>query len=125
LRRSSRSPNSPPRGEWRVAISRDGWRTRSSNSPSSIAQREPDWADSQKNILKLAVMIGFALPNDRMHAPNEKFHLRNFFSGIATSVWFLAAIGSTQYPGSSSAKEATRHRACTLMFTDQEIERIL
>ena len=52
------------------------------------------------------VMMGFALPNDRMHAPNEKFHLPNFFDGIATSVWFLAAIGSAQYHGSSSAKEA-------------------
>jgi acetylornithine deacetylase/succinyl-diaminopimelate desuccinylase-like protein len=57
------------------------------------------------------VMMGFALPNDRMHAPNEKFHLPNFFNGIATSVWFLAAIGSTQCLGSSSAKEA---RAITL-----------
>jgi acetylornithine deacetylase/succinyl-diaminopimelate desuccinylase-like protein len=52
------------------------------------------------------VMMGFALPNDRMHAPNEKFHLPNFFDGIATSVWFLAAMGSAQYPGSSPAKEA-------------------
>jgi acetylornithine deacetylase/succinyl-diaminopimelate desuccinylase-like protein len=57
------------------------------------------------------VMMGFALPNDRMHAPNEKFHLPNFFNGIATSVWFLAAIGSTRCLGSSSAKEA---RAITL-----------
>lgn len=69
-------------------------------------------------------MMGFALPNDRMHAPNEKFHLPNFFDGIATSVWFLAALGSAQYPESSPAKEA-RHRARTLMITDQERERTL
>jgi acetylornithine deacetylase/succinyl-diaminopimelate desuccinylase-like protein len=41
------------------------------------------------------VMMGFALPDDRMHAPNEKFHLPSFFNGIATSIWFLAALGAT------------------------------
>jgi acetylornithine deacetylase/succinyl-diaminopimelate desuccinylase-like protein len=40
------------------------------------------------------VLMGFALPDDRMHAPNEKFHLPNFFNGIATSIWFLAALGT-------------------------------
>jgi acetylornithine deacetylase/succinyl-diaminopimelate desuccinylase-like protein len=44
------------------------------------------------------VMMGFALPDDRLHAPNEKFHLPNFFNGIATSVWFLAAIGAATRP---------------------------
>jgi acetylornithine deacetylase/succinyl-diaminopimelate desuccinylase-like protein len=39
------------------------------------------------------VLMGFALPDDRMHAPNEKFHLPNFYHGIATSIWFLAEIG--------------------------------
>ena len=38
------------------------------------------------------VLMGFALPDDRMHAPNEKFHLPNFFKGIATSIWFLAEL---------------------------------
>ncbi|HVM34043.1 MAG TPA: dipeptidase [Actinomycetota bacterium] len=36
------------------------------------------------------VLLGFALPTDGMHAPNEKFHLPNFFGGIATSIEFLA-----------------------------------
>jgi acetylornithine deacetylase/succinyl-diaminopimelate desuccinylase-like protein len=39
------------------------------------------------------VLMGFALPNDRIHAPNEKFHLPNFFNGIKTCIWFLATIG--------------------------------
>jgi acetylornithine deacetylase/succinyl-diaminopimelate desuccinylase-like protein len=39
------------------------------------------------------VMMGFALPDDRMHAPNEKFHLPNFYNGIATGIFFLDAIG--------------------------------
>jgi acetylornithine deacetylase/succinyl-diaminopimelate desuccinylase-like protein len=37
------------------------------------------------------VLMGFALPDDRIHAPNEKFHLPNFYNGIATCIWFLAA----------------------------------
>jgi acetylornithine deacetylase/succinyl-diaminopimelate desuccinylase-like protein len=40
------------------------------------------------------VLMGFALPGDRIHAPNEKFHLPNFYNGIATCIWFLAAIGA-------------------------------
>jgi acetylornithine deacetylase/succinyl-diaminopimelate desuccinylase-like protein len=39
------------------------------------------------------VLMGFALPDDRMHAPNEKFHLPNFFNGIATCIWFLREVG--------------------------------
>ncbi len=39
------------------------------------------------------VLMGFALPDDRMHAPNEKFHLPNFFNGITTSLHFLAEMG--------------------------------
>jgi len=35
------------------------------------------------------VLMGFALPDDRIHAPNEKFHLPNFYRGIETCVWFL------------------------------------
>jgi acetylornithine deacetylase/succinyl-diaminopimelate desuccinylase-like protein len=37
------------------------------------------------------VLMGFGLPDDRIHAPNEKFHLPNFYRGIETSVWYLTA----------------------------------
>src|SRR5262249_43555932 len=43
------------------------------------------------------VLMGFALPDDRMHAPNEKFHLPNFYNGIATSIAFLANVGKAIY----------------------------
>ncbi len=36
------------------------------------------------------VLMGFGLPDDRMHGPNEKFHLPNFFRGIETSIWYMA-----------------------------------
>src|SRR5207249_9702864 len=41
------------------------------------------------------VLMGFALPDDRIHAPNEKFHLPNFYRGIGTSIWFLTLIGAS------------------------------
>ena len=40
------------------------------------------------------VLMGFALPDDRVHAPNEKFHIPNFFRGIETSIWFMDALAS-------------------------------
>lgn len=39
-----------------------------------------------------AVLMGFGLPDDRIHAPNEKFHLPNFYRGIETSIWYMAAL---------------------------------
>jgi acetylornithine deacetylase/succinyl-diaminopimelate desuccinylase-like protein len=43
-----------------------------------------------------AVLMGFGLPDDRIHAPNEKFHMPNFFKGIETSIQFLAEVGAWQ-----------------------------
>jgi acetylornithine deacetylase/succinyl-diaminopimelate desuccinylase-like protein len=45
------------------------------------------------------IPLGFALPGDRPHAPNERFYLPNFFNGIKTCIWFMnekAAIGSSR-----------------------------
>jgi acetylornithine deacetylase/succinyl-diaminopimelate desuccinylase-like protein len=44
------------------------------------------------------VLMGFALPDDGMHAPNEKFHLPTFFRGIATSISFLAVLARAPRP---------------------------
>lgn len=38
-----------------------------------------------------AVLMGFGLPDDQIHGPNEKFNLTNFDKAIATSIWYLAA----------------------------------
>jgi acetylornithine deacetylase/succinyl-diaminopimelate desuccinylase-like protein len=49
--------------------------------------------DTFRRLLNIpTVLMGFALPDDRMHAPNEKFHLPNFYSGIESSIWFLHAL---------------------------------
>ena len=37
------------------------------------------------------VMMGFGLPDDNLHAPNEKFHLANFHRGIESIVRFFGA----------------------------------
>jgi acetylornithine deacetylase/succinyl-diaminopimelate desuccinylase-like protein len=41
-----------------------------------------------------SVMMGFGLPDDNMHAPNEKFNLKNFELGIETLICFLQEAGS-------------------------------
>jgi acetylornithine deacetylase/succinyl-diaminopimelate desuccinylase-like protein len=43
-----------------------------------------------ENSLKVpSVMMGFGLPDDNLHAPNEKFHIPNFYRGIESIVrWF-------------------------------------
>jgi acetylornithine deacetylase/succinyl-diaminopimelate desuccinylase-like protein len=50
------------------------------------------------------VLMGFGLPGDRIHAPNEKFHLPNFYNGISTCIWFLAAAGE-KLRGDRNAQE--------------------
>jgi acetylornithine deacetylase/succinyl-diaminopimelate desuccinylase-like protein len=41
-----------------------------------------------------SVMMGFGLPDDRIHAPNEKFYLPNFFRGIDAVARYLERLGS-------------------------------
>ncbi|WP_241654285.1 dipeptidase [Granulicella sibirica] len=40
------------------------------------------------------VMMGFGLPDDNLHAPNEKFHLPNFHRGIESIIRWLQAVGA-------------------------------
>jgi acetylornithine deacetylase/succinyl-diaminopimelate desuccinylase-like protein len=41
-----------------------------------------------------SVMMGFGLPDDNLHAPNEKFHLKNFELGIQSILRFFEEAGS-------------------------------
>jgi acetylornithine deacetylase/succinyl-diaminopimelate desuccinylase-like protein len=41
-----------------------------------------------------SVMMGFGLPDDNLHAPNEKFHLPNFFRGIEAVARYLEILGA-------------------------------
>jgi acetylornithine deacetylase/succinyl-diaminopimelate desuccinylase-like protein len=40
-----------------------------------------------------SVLMGFGLPDDNLHAPNEKFHLPNFYRGIEAVARYLERLG--------------------------------
>ncbi|HUB79491.1 MAG TPA: dipeptidase [Bryobacteraceae bacterium] len=42
-----------------------------------------------------SVMMGFGLPDDNLHAPNEKFHLPNFYRGIEAIARYLEILGES------------------------------
>jgi acetylornithine deacetylase/succinyl-diaminopimelate desuccinylase-like protein len=47
-----------------------------------------------QDVLKIpSVMMGFGLPDDNLHAPNEKFHIPNFHRGIETICLFFEKLG--------------------------------
>jgi len=39
------------------------------------------------------VLMGFGLPDDKIHAPNERFYLPNYYRGIETSIRFFHEYG--------------------------------
>ncbi len=41
-----------------------------------------------------SVLMGFGLPDDNIHAPNEKFNLKNFEMGITSIIRFLEVVGA-------------------------------
>jgi acetylornithine deacetylase/succinyl-diaminopimelate desuccinylase-like protein len=53
----------------------------------------PIVGDFERHLKIPAVMMGFGLPDDNLHAPNEKFHIANFHRGIESIVRMLAALG--------------------------------
>ena len=40
-----------------------------------------------------SIMMGFGLPDDNLHAPNEKFHLPNFYKGIESVIHYFELLG--------------------------------
>jgi acetylornithine deacetylase/succinyl-diaminopimelate desuccinylase-like protein len=42
-----------------------------------------------------SVLAGFGLPDDNLHAPNEKFHLPNFYRGIEAVAAYMEALGES------------------------------
>ena len=49
----------------------------------------PVVADFQQLLGVDAILLGFGLPDDNLHAPNEKMDLRQFRAGLATVSYFL------------------------------------
>ncbi len=54
----------------------------------------PIVGDFDRHLGVPSVMMGFGLPDDNLHAPNEKFHLKNFELGIISLIRFMEEAGS-------------------------------
>ena len=54
----------------------------------------PIVGDFDRHLGLPSVMMGFGLPDDNLHAPNEKFHLKNFELGIISLIRFMEEAGS-------------------------------
>ncbi len=51
-----------------------------------------------QDVLKIpSVMMGFGLPDDNLHAPNEKFHIPNFYRGIESICLFFEKLGGREH----------------------------
>jgi acetylornithine deacetylase/succinyl-diaminopimelate desuccinylase-like protein len=53
----------------------------------------PIVGDLDRHLGLPSVMMGFGLPDDNIHAPNEKFNLKNFELGIQSLIRFLEEAG--------------------------------
>lgn len=53
----------------------------------------PVVGDFQERLGIPSVLMGYGLPDDALHAPNEKFSLRNFHQGILSTARFLELLG--------------------------------
>jgi len=56
----------------------------------------PVVADFQAALGVPVVLFGFGLPDDNLHAPNEKFNLDNFFNGVLASAFLYQEIAATR-----------------------------
>ena len=52
----------------------------------------PVVATFQKALGIETILMGFGLPDDRLHSPNEKFHIPAFYKGIETVIRFLEGL---------------------------------
>ncbi|MBV8632354.1 MAG: dipeptidase [Silvibacterium sp.] len=49
----------------------------------------PIVGDFERHLKIPSVLMGFGLPDDQIHAPNEKFHIANFYRGIESIIEFM------------------------------------
>jgi acetylornithine deacetylase/succinyl-diaminopimelate desuccinylase-like protein len=54
----------------------------------------PIVGDFDRHLDLPSVMMGFGLPDDNLHAPNEKFNLKNFALGIESLIRFMEEVSS-------------------------------
>ena len=56
----------------------------------------PIVGDFERHLKIPTVMMGFGLPDDNLHAPNEKFHIPNFYKGIESIIRLFEELGRDQ-----------------------------
>ena len=56
----------------------------------------PVVGDFQEHLGIPTALMGYGLPDDALHAPNEKFSLRNFRMGMASTARFLELLGQSE-----------------------------
>ena len=61
------------------------------------------------------LLMGFALPDDAIHAPNEKFHLPNFFNGIAANIHFMAQMASPSVNQALAVRHSVKRSSESLL----------
>jgi acetylornithine deacetylase/succinyl-diaminopimelate desuccinylase-like protein len=64
----------------------------------------PIVGDFVRELRTPTVLMGFGLPDDNLHAPNEKFHLPNFHRGIESIIRFIAGVGAANGAGAETAE---------------------
>lgn len=74
-----------------IAAYEEGW---GGNPPAFVREGGsiPIVADFQQHLGAPVILMGFGLPDDGLHGPNEKFALECFRRGIATSISFLQKV---------------------------------
>ncbi|MGA7520934.1 MAG: dipeptidase [Acidobacteriaceae bacterium] len=55
----------------------------------------PIVGDFERHLKIPSVMMGFGLPDDGLHAPNEKFHIANFHRGIESLIVFFEELAGS------------------------------
>ena len=53
----------------------------------------PIVGDFAKHLGIPTILMGFGLPDDGLHSPNEKYKLANYYAGIMTIAHFLEQYG--------------------------------
>jgi acetylornithine deacetylase/succinyl-diaminopimelate desuccinylase-like protein len=51
------------------------------------------------------VLMGFGLPDDGLHSPNEKYKLDNYYKGIMTIAHFFEQYGAAAHPAAEAEND--------------------
>jgi acetylornithine deacetylase/succinyl-diaminopimelate desuccinylase-like protein len=91
-------------GKWAIVRRDSVWMQAACKAYAAAFGREPVFERGGGSIPVVAtfqdvlgidtILMGFGLPDDNLHAPNEKFHLPNFYRGIETAIHFMEHLGS-------------------------------